>query len=476
MLVLTGGFYSNQWGVARQGWFDGFQRGTECHVLGRLVKSRQDGMLSGGGLLGVGVSRFEKPPQPLAYGVHFRRADLASGIHIRVEGEDWPAGDQIDHQYRAYLDSLRFEIYSPYLSQNGGQGMFFSALDAALPLGSRAKLSLFHLATALLSAAALTMIVLWFASEFSLGVGVWVLASAACSQWLVGFGRNLWWGLWAFYLPFIVLCQYQSTARPRTCGRYWTLAALAFVAVLLKCFINGYEYITTTVVMLAVPSAYYALRDGTGLKALLKDALSLALGSALAIATSQAVLIGQLASLRGGAPFGFRHLAFSLAARTQGDPEDFPPSYGPSLSASRWSVLATYLKGAYVDFRGRWPELDGALPEALLAPRYGHLLVAFAAASLLAWWLGGAESPDEDNGRLRALLWTTWVALLAPLSWLVAFKAHSYEHTHMNFIVWQMPFSFFGFALCGAAGELLARRVASARLQRSAVSRTSKIP
>jgi hypothetical protein len=29
----------------------------------------------------------------------------------------------------------------------------------------------------------------------------------------------------------------------------------------------------------------------------------------------------------------------------------------------------------------------------------------------------------------------------------------------MNFILWQMPFSFFGFALCGAAGARLARRL-----------------
>jgi hypothetical protein len=46
-----------------------------------------------------------------------------------------------------------------------------------------------------------------------------------------------------------------------------------------------------------------------------------------------------------------------------------------------------------------------------------------------------------------------WFSLLAPLSWFVIFKAHSYIHTHMNFIVWQMPFTFFGFAACGLLVE-----------------------
>jgi hypothetical protein len=44
---------------------------------------------------------------------------------------------------------------------------------------------------------------------------------------------------------------------------------------------------------------------------------------------------------------------------------------------------------------------------------------------------------------------STWVSILAPLSWFIIFKAHSYIHTHMNYIVWQMPFVLFGSALCG---------------------------
>ncbi len=42
------------------------------------------------------------------------------------------------------------------------------------------------------------------------------------------------------------------------------------------------------------------------------------------------------------------------------------------------------------------------------------------------------------------------VSVLAPLSWFVIFKAHSYLHAHLNFIVWQLPFAILGFAMCGA--------------------------
>ena len=50
-----------------------------------------------------------------------------------------------------------------------------------------------------------------------------------------------------------------------------------------------------------------------------------------------------------------------------------------------------------------------------------------------------------------ALIWTAWFSILAPLSWYVIFKAHSFIHTHMSFLLWQMPFTFFGFAVFSAA-------------------------
>jgi hypothetical protein len=49
-------------------------------------------------------------------------------------------------------------------------------------------------------------------------------------------------------------------------------------------------------------------------------------------------------------------------------------------------------------------------------------------------------------------------SILAPLSWLIIFKAHSYVHTFMNNIVWQMPFTIYGFAVCGLVIQSLVTR------------------
>ena len=57
------------------------------------------------------------------------------------------------------------------------------------------------------------------------------------------------------------------------------------------------------------------------------------------------------------------------------------------------------------------------------------------------------------GARPRSSRKATWFSFLAPLSWFVIFKAHSHCHTHMNFLVWQMPFTILGVALCGVASR-----------------------
>ena len=164
--------------VAIQHWFDNHQRDGESHIIGRMVKSAQDGILSDGGLTGLGS--LDTTP---------------------VNHDDRP----YSNQYIAYTNGYPFGAYTVYSSQIGGQGMLFSILDQLITLSPQKKLRLFHTLAALFSAIMLTAIILWFYLEFGMTVALFVLTSAVFSQWLVVFGRNLFWSLWAFYLPVAVI-------------------------------------------------------------------------------------------------------------------------------------------------------------------------------------------------------------------------------------------------------------------------------
>ena len=417
-VTLYAGFSSNRWNVADSRWFDRFQQDTQSFVVGRMVQTRQDGWLSFGGLLGWGNAGM--------------RPD---------ESFEW-------HQYLAYEGGWSFATFEPYLSQPGGSGALFGALDSLLPGPSSEKLQFFHDLTSLLSALALSLIVLWFALEFGFVVSIVVLVSTLASQWLVVFGRNLYWSIWVFYLPLIGSLYWLR----RNVGRQSSPAAfgaLALVVLLAKCLLTGYEYLTTTLVMLAVPVVYYGLRDGWSPRRAAGLLAAAAVGSAIAIGAAALLLTLQIAAVRGSWMDGLDHILLALRRRSLGDPTGLAPEFADSLRAPMVNVLLGYLRGRYFDFNRLLTVTDPFLVRYVLKFRYLYLIGVFLVASILVWRprRGNRAWPARRSG--MSLVAVAWFSLLAPLSWFVLFKAHSNVHTHMNFIVWQMPFTMFAFAVVG---------------------------
>ena len=424
------GFFSNLWHVAEQQWFDTHQRDTESLIVGRMVKSRQDGIFSVGGLTGAGVT-----------------------TNIQ---QDWISENQIDNQYAAYLNRGSFDKFSPYMSQPGGQGMIFSLFDRLIPLSSQIKLWSFYVLTALLSATALTFIVNWFYEEFGGWVAVFVLCSAVLSHWLTVFGKNLWWSLWAFYLPMLVVMSLLKRQRVPTDRQFIRFGILIAIAVFIKCFINGFEYITTTLLMMVTPCIYYAILNRWSRHQYLKWMLAAVSGSGIAIFLSLTLLCFQIGAAKDGFMDGVAHVIYSFGKRTHGEAQGFPEVYAASLEAGTIGVVVTYLNGIFFDLNNYLSQTNPFVSNFLLKIRYVYLIVLFIVMSVLLF-LRNKRTIAKRRQHHVALIWTTWFSILAPLSWYVIFKAHSFIHTHMSFLLWQMPFTFFGFAVFGCAVILWAK-------------------
>jgi hypothetical protein len=74
----------------------------------------------------------------------------------------------------------------------------------------------------------------------------------------------------------------------------------------------------------------------------------------------------------------------------------------------------------------------------------------FFGISLLATALGLLR--HQQNLPLRGLLIVTWMAMLGPFSWFIIFRDHSIHHTHMDYIVWYMPYMLFAGVLIAYVG------------------------
>lgn len=423
--LLFFGFFSNTWRVADQNWFATHQKDTEAHIMGRMVKSRQDGIFSAGGLNGWGTAK--------------------------STDAEWIPSTELGPQYTAYLYKLSFDKFSTYNSQPAGQGMIFSLLDRLIPLSSESKLRLFYVLTALLSAIVLTAIIGWFYEEFGGWVAIFVLCSAVLSQWLTVFGKNLWWSLWAFYLPMIAVMYFLKRYRETLDRQLIRFGIVICIAVSIKCFINGYEYITTTLLMMMVPFVYYVVLNKWSRQQCVKWTLAAGLGSGVAIFLSFIMLCFQIGAAKDGFMDGVAHIVWSFGKRTYANAEDFPPVYAASLNAGTLSVVITYMNGIFFDLNNYLSQANSFVSNFLLKVRYYYLIVLFVVMSVLLFLRSNKEILAEQRRPYTALIWTTWFSILAPLSWFVIFKAHSYIHTHMSFLLWQMPFTLFGFAVFGAA-------------------------
>lgn len=435
VVILALGFIKNQWGVADHPWFESHLLDCESLIIGRLQKTRQDGFLAAGGLLG----------------------------RARPEGTD----NIYLYQYRLYTMNLPVREFETYDSQSGVQAMVFGVIDRLTDFTASEKLALFKILTSAGAAIVLAILIFWFFDQFGVLAGIMVFISTVLSQWLVVVGKNLFWVIWAFYIPMLVslgILHYESRG-----GGYshTKTGVLLFTAVLIKCLF-GYEYITTVLIMMVTPYIYYGLRDTWRIGPFIHRMLVASISGLAAVLASLIILMCQIAAVRGSFLLGLKHIMYSFGKRTYGNPDQYPAVYKASLDADPFSVIALYSKGIWCDLSNVIRVDSPALSHVAFKLSYGHIIFLFLVFTGIGGWLLCSQAAEIKKRRhnLWALIGATWFSLLAPLSWFIIFKAHSYIHTHMNFIVWHMPFALFGFALVGYGIGLLMLNMKASRLCR----------
>ena len=413
LLVLA--FYGNAFGVAEADWFRGHQRQVEGQVAARLIVADRHGLFSHSGFNGLCEARIGQ------------------------------------HQDELYIDGRPCGRFKPYRSQVGLQATSFALFDRLTPFDRDTTWKLIQLITACFSALFIASLLCVLGAEFGHLAFAAALAATLFSPWMTVFGRLLYWVVGFFYLPLVVVIWLQWREDHRRAAAPVAAAAWIGGAVLLKCLFNGYEYMTTTLFMMVTPLVYLAVARGWSPARLLGRTALYGSAAIAGIMISMVILSFQIGtSHRDGFSGGIRHIVSSYQKRTHADPDNFPKMYRRSLDAGVAEVLSMYLSGTVFGFDRKF---DGQHPEKLDPSgrfTYRNLIALYAAATFAALVLAlRLPRNDRQATQLRALVITTWFAALAPLSWFVIFKAHSYVHTHVNFLTWHMPFVPIGAALCG---------------------------
>lgn len=342
------------------------------------------------------------------------------------------------HQFNTYFNDEQFKTYYVYKSNPGLQTIFYSIFDKVFSFSGEQKLKILRAFTTLLTAVVFGLMISFLAAEFGWLAGLLTLAFALVSMWIVLPAGSIFWDYWAFYAPFLASGYVLADAAKKKEYRSSRVLAFIYLGMLIKVLFSGFDLTTTALVMATVPFIFYAIYERWDLKLFLIRMLKVGLSLMAATVTGLIVLGVQIIASTGSVAYGYEYLLNRFTSHTGGDYEFFDPAV-PIRTIHVMDVLPKYLL---------MPAID--LPQFGIQILYWHLIVLFAIFTLIFIFKNRIQNNHWQLPRKSfALTVTTWYSILAPLSWYVLFKPHSYIHTHVNTMGWQMPFTLLGFAFCG---------------------------
>lgn len=348
------------------------------------------------------------------------------GTYMRVHLD---ARGALNPERYGKLDEMHFigqdgEIMSdgrvtPYVSQFGLQGKIF--LFASKLLGGRESIPFLWLIAAFATSAVLTILVMLFYKKCGIMFAFVSYAVFLLSPWVVNFARNLYWVEFTWFIPMIIgtYCSMQMQSRRRRIMCY----TAACVSVTVKC-LCGYEYISSIMLgLIAFPLVDYIMaltgRDKGTAKQLFQ--MNFALG--ISAVSGFFIAICLHATLRGDGDIAsgiIKIIQEDVIRRTSGgNLNDFDAGYWITINASRWETLCKYFH----------------FDTEIISGIAGSLFPLLCCIPLVIFFF------DAKMGRLdKRLVIMYFVFFCIPISWFILAKAHSYNHTHMNYVLWYMGF------------------------------------
>jgi hypothetical protein len=155
-------------------------------------------------------------------------------------------------------------------------------------------------------------------------------------------------------------------------------------------------------------------------------------------------------------------LQVAVARRTSGDPDRFPSAYAAGLSAKASDVVASYV----ADRADRGSDARRPAPLRWINAWSYAEIIGFVLRAVVCTGVRAQGRSAPNLIRARALAAAVLGCLVGILAWLVVFKAHSFNHRHVNPLMWHLLFLPLGASLAfvAAADAMLALGRALSRL------------
>lgn len=413
-IILTLSFQFNYFGAAPSSFFDDHQRSSESLILGRVIENKKNDHLASGGFLG------------------------------RYKDNN----NIVDFQYHAYTYSVQPDSdFQLYRSSAGFQGVFYTFIDSSLALSgmSSGQMRLFSmkLITSMLLTCTLLLFIFFVDKQLGKFSSLCTVILISYSQWIVVFSNNLYWMFFLIMSPFVFVSFYlQINSISKINFKY--LYLLIFILFFIKS-LAGYEYISTILLSIVPPIIFFALKDSWSMRLVMSRLFCLGSSALIGFLSALLMHLIQLSISFDSLSRGLRSIGSLIAKRTHGNPLQVHGHYRESLESDGFDVFLKYWNGKAFN-----------IESSLGTVTFGEFIITLMAVSILGLTLTNLKNNLLKYKKINmATTVTLWFSILAPLSWYVLAKGHSFAHGHLNHVLWYVPFLLLGFAYFGFVISLL---------------------
>lgn len=328
-----------------------------------------------------------------------------------------PVDEEIDAA-KQKINQTEVNNIKPYKSLVGLQG---HVVNFFYRLGIK-NFSIFRLGSAFLTAVVLIGICYMIQKNYNTLLASIFFVTFALSPWITAFARNLYWAVFLWFLPLLLVFIYQQMHNPQKIKQRLVLVLICF-AVFVKS-LCGYEYLSAIMIIAVIPiildffKTKKRIEKIEAIKNFLKISIVMVVGFMLAFIIH--------ANMRGNGNI------------IDGAKDIYRQDVERRLSVGKYynedvAILNESKKISTVEVLKKYISFETPLLIGLIG---GGSFTLILVASFL--FLVSDLLKDCKKIKFDLILWLLMLA--APLSWYILAKPHSYIHTHVNYVLWYFGF------------------------------------
>lgn len=324
------------------------------------------------------------------------------------------------------------ELFGVYTSNITAHRFIYRALNKIPNLSNEQVISIIETSNCLLMAIMIAIILYWIKNITNITTAyilLFILGFIAPSLTMIG--KNLYWVAWSLFLPMVSSILIINSKKLKFIKKRNII--LFFVA-LITCLIKQlfyFEFITTVMISMMIPIIYYIISEKLDLKEAFKIFIWMTMGALISFVIANLIKLMMLSIDLGTLKDAINVVVENLNKRILGNENSLDKSIAYSATVSLKNVLLIMGLKTSISIKG---------VVTLTQLNTIGIMLAITILESVRFLLRNRNIFNVN------LLVCSWISLLAPLSWFILAKPHTYIHNIHCSMIWFIPFNILAYA------------------------------